>query len=126
MQGGLARQQSIYGGGQAAVARGQITVALNQAAIEANQIHINTQGSYRTFDFNSGQLAHEATEANGLCQATVPDLLASTACPKFLEAQTAFAKHFSALRAAFAELEQVWNTERREQDEIIQTAQRSQ
>jgi hypothetical protein len=39
MRGGLARQQSIYGGGQAAVARGQITVALNQAAIQANQIH---------------------------------------------------------------------------------------
>ena len=66
MRGGLARQQSVYGGGQAAVARGQITVALNQAAIEANQIHINTQGSYQAFDFNSGQLAHEAAEANGL------------------------------------------------------------
>src|SRR5271166_17106 len=125
MRGGLAREQSIYGGGQAAVARGQITVALNQAAIEANQIHINTQGSYQMFDFNSGQLAHESTEANGWCQGTVPDSL-STACPTFLEAETAFAKHVSALRAAFAELEQVWNTERREQDEIIQTAQRSQ
>jgi hypothetical protein len=125
MRGGLARQQSIYGGGQAAVARSQLTVALNQAAIEANQIHINAQGSYQTFDFNSGQLAHEAAEANGWCQGSVPPSLL-TACPKFAEAETSFAKHVSALRAAFAELEQVWTTERHEQDAIIQASQRSQ
>jgi hypothetical protein len=125
MRGGLARQKSIYGGGTAAVARGQITVALNQAAIEANQIHINAQTSYQTFDFNSSQLAREAAEANGWCQGAVPDTLSST-CAKFLEAQTAFAKRTSALRAAFAELEAAWKAERHEHEAIIQTSQRVQ
>jgi len=125
MRGGLARQQSIYGGGQAAVARGQITVALNQAAIEANQIHINAQTSYQTFDFNSGQLAREAAEANGWCQGATPDLL-SSACAKLLETQTIFAKRVATLRAAFAELETVWKAERHEQEAIIQASQRVQ
>lgn len=125
MRGGLARQQSIYRGGTAAVARGQIIVALSQAAIEANQIHINVQTSYQTFDFNSGQLAREAAEANGWCQGAVPDSRSIT-CTKFLEAQTAFAKRISGLRAAFAELEAVWKTERHEQEAIIKTSQRVQ
>jgi hypothetical protein len=123
MRGGLARQQSVYGGGQAAVARGQITVALNQAAIEANQIHIAAQTSYQTFDFNSGQLAREAAETSGWCQGTVPDSL-NAVCPRFLEVQTTFAKHVSALRAAFAELESVWKAERSDQEAIIQVSQR--
>lgn len=125
MRVGLARQQSIYGGGQAAVARGQITVALNQAAIEANSLHINAQGSHQTFDFNSGQLAHEAADVNGWCQRTMPPSL-DAACVKFTDVQTAFAKHVSALRTAFAELEQIWATERRKQDAIIQASQRNQ
>jgi hypothetical protein len=125
MRGGLARQQAIYGAGQAAVARSQITVALNQAAIEANQIHINTQTSHQTFDFNSGQLAREAAESNGWCQGAVPDSLTAT-CLKFTETQTAFAKRVSALRGAFADLEQIWNSERHQQEEIIRTSQRFQ
>jgi hypothetical protein len=120
MRGGLSRQQSIYGGGQATVARGQITVALNQAAIEANQIHINVQTYYQTFDFNLGRLAREAAEANAWCEGAVSDSL-NSACTKFLDTQTTFAKRVSALRAAFAELEVVWKAERHEQETIIQT-----
>lgn len=124
MRGGLARQRTIYGGGQAAVARSQLSVALNQLAIEANQIHLNDQQSYRDFDFNSGQLSREAAEANTWCQGTIPVSL-NGVCPKFLDAQTGFAKRVSALRAAFSDLEATWNSERREQEAIVQASQQA-
>jgi hypothetical protein len=122
MRGGLARERSIYGGGQAGVARGQLSVAINQLAIEANQIHINTHGSYQQFDFNSRQLTREAAEANGWCQGTVPVSLIG-ACQQFSDAQKNFARHVMALRAAYSQLEAVWTSERRDQDAIVQWAQ---
>ncbi len=48
MRGALAREESIYGGGQASVARGQLSVAINQAAVQANQIHISVGSSNHT------------------------------------------------------------------------------
>jgi hypothetical protein len=122
MRNGLTRQRSIYGGPQASVARSQITVALNQLAIEVNQIHLNDHQSYRDFDFNSGQLSREAAEANTWCQGAIPTSL-NGACPKFLDAQTAFAKRVSTLRIAFADLEATWTTERHEQDAIVHASQ---
>jgi hypothetical protein len=91
-------------------------------AIEANQIHINTQGSYQQFDFNSGQLAREAAEANGWCQGTIPVSL-NGACQRFSDTQKSFAQHVISLRAAYTQLEAVWTSERREQDAIVQASQ---
>lgn len=41
MQNAFSQARSIYGDGQAAVARSQIYVAINQASIEAEQFHMN-------------------------------------------------------------------------------------
>ena len=124
MRGGLARQRTIYGGGQASVARSQLSVELNQLAIDANQVHLNDQQLYRDFDFNSAQLSREAAEANTWCQGSIPVSL-NGVCPKFLEAQAGFAKRVLALRAAFADLEATWNMERREQEAIVQASQQA-
>jgi hypothetical protein len=124
MRAALARERAIYGDGQAAVARSQMSVALNQLSIEANQIHLNDQQLGQNFDFNSGQLSREAAEAITWCRGTVSGSL-NGVCPKFLDAQTGFAKRVSAWRAAFAELDATWNTERREQDAIVQASQQA-
>ncbi|MGH7035727.1 MAG: hypothetical protein ACREFL_18505 [Stellaceae bacterium] len=122
MRGGLARQKSMYREGQAALARAQITVALNQAAIDANQVHIGTQTSYQSFSFKSDQLSHEAAEDNAWCRGTVPDTL-SVPCVDFAKTNAAFVAHASLLKAAFSNLEDVWNTEKRKQEDIVQTSQ---
>ena len=124
MRGGLARQRTIRGGGQASADRSQILVDLNQLAIDANQIHLDDQQWYRDFDFNAGQLGREAADANMWCQGPIP-VSFNGVCPQFLDAQTGFVKRVSALRAAFADLEATWNTERREQEAIVQASQQA-
>ena len=39
MHAALAREQAIYGGGRASLARGQINLAINQAEMQLNQLH---------------------------------------------------------------------------------------
>jgi hypothetical protein len=118
MRRGLARQRAAPKSGQV---RSEISIALNQLGIDADQIHRDDQQLYQDFDSNSGQLSREAAEANTWCQGAIPISL-NGVCPKFLEAQTGFAKRVSATRAAFADLETTWNTERREQEAIVQAS----
>jgi hypothetical protein len=99
-------------------------VDLNQLAIDANQIHLDHQQSYREFHFKASQLSREATEANTWCQGAIPVSLKGV-CPKFLDALTGFAKQGSSLQAAFSDLEATWNTERREQEAIVQASQQA-
>lgn len=122
MRSDLARQRGIYGGSQASVARSQISVALNQLAINAYQMHLGDQQSYRSFDLTEGQLAQEATTAETWCRGAIPASL-NGACPKFLDAHSAFVQRASALRSAFASLDAAWTAERREQDAIVQASQ---
>jgi hypothetical protein len=60
MRAALAREQSIYGGGQAGVARSQISVGITQASIATDQLHMSMQSTYQNFDTNSGQLISES------------------------------------------------------------------
>ena len=132
MRGALAREQSIYGGGQASVARGQISVAINQAAIQANQIHIGVGSSYQTFDFDSGQLNRESAGARQGCRgahaatasAPVPAgyEARNAACLRFFDVAKDYEQRVSDLRAAFSKAETIWSAERREQDQIVQAS----
>lgn len=132
MRDALAREQSIYGGWQAAVARGQISVAINQAAIQANQLHINVQSAYQSFDFNAGPLLHESPSMGQSCHRAhaatdanpIPagDEDWNAACLRFFTVDKKFRQRVSDLWAAFTQIEGVWNTERREQDEIVQAS----
>ena len=45
MTAALTRQQLIFGGGQASLARGEVGLAINQAGMEAAQLHSGLQGS---------------------------------------------------------------------------------
>ncbi len=132
MRGALAREQSIYGGGQASVARGQISVAINQAAIQANQIHIGVGSSYQAFDSDSGQLSRESAGASQGCRgahvatdaAPIPVgyEARNAACLRFLDVAKDYEQRVSDLRAAFSKAETIWNAERREQDQIVQAS----
>lgn len=132
MNGALAREQSIYGNGQAFVARSQISVAINQASIQANQIHLGVQSSYQDFEFKSGQLERDSMSATQGCRGThvatdaasIPAGLEelNTACLDFFDGYRQFEQRVSDLRAAFSQIEDVWQDERRKQNEIVQAA----
>jgi hypothetical protein len=132
MRAGLAREESIYGVGQAAVARGQLSIAINQGSIDANQIHINVQGVYRDFDFKSTQLLNSLAGEDQTCRGAHPATDTdpapvgreawNLACVQFFNIEGKFQKQVSALRDAFANIENVWNEENRTQQQIMQAA----
>jgi len=132
MRGALAREQSIYGGGQASVARGQISVAINQAAIQANQIHIGVGSSYQTFDFDSGQLNRESAGARQVCRGAhaatgslhVPagSEARNAACLRFFDVAKDYEQRVFDLLAAFSKAETIWGAERRKEDQIVQAS----
>lgn len=132
MRTALAREQSIYGGGQASVARGQISVAINQAAIEANQIHIGVGSSYQSFDFQAGQLQRESADAGQGCHGAhaatdstpvpVQYRARNAACLRFSDVAKEYEQRVSDLRAAFSKAEAIWQAERHEQEQIVQAS----
>jgi hypothetical protein len=129
MRMALAREQSIFGSGQAAVARSQIFVAINQAAIAANQVHIAVQSAYQVFDNNSGQLLRDSASVSQRCGNDLAGTPVSTdreawhsACQKFFDAEKSLEQEVAKLRTAFAQIEGVWTTERNKQNAIVQAA----
>jgi len=130
MRAALAREQSIYGGGQESVARSQISVAISQAAIQANLLHINVGLSYQSFDFQMGRLERESARVSQGCarfatdSAPVPagyDAL-KAACLRFFDVAKDYKQRVSDLRAAFSKAETTWNAEKREQEQIEQAS----
>jgi hypothetical protein len=132
MRGALDRERLIYGDGQAAVARSQISVAITQASIQAIQIHIGVQSSYRGFDFKAGQLERESMGAGQGCRgahvatdaAPIPAAFEewNSACLNFFGVDREYKQRASELRAAFAQIEEAWRTERQQQAEIVQAS----
>ena len=93
MHAALAREEMLYGNGQASVARGQISVAINQASVGANQFQMGVRSSYQDFDVNSGQLARESVMANQACRGAHP-VTVSTPAPAGHEQWNASCLHF--------------------------------
>lgn len=129
MRAGLARQRSIYGDGQAAVARDQLAVAINQAGVEANQLHVSVQSSYSDFDSKANASLKLIADMIRLCQSastTVDDeaLLSRwrAACRQLIITVPDFQKHVAKLRDAFAQSERVWQEERPKQEGLIRSA----
>lgn len=130
MRAALARKQSIYGGGQASVARSRISVAINQAAIEANLLPINMGLSYQSFDFQLGRLERESARVSQGCARFATDFAPvpagyealNAACLRFFEVPEDYKQRVSDLRAAFLKAETIWNTERSEQKQIVQAS----
>ncbi len=132
MRAALTRELSIYGSGQAAIARSQISIAINQAAIQANLLHINLESSYDDFDSHAAPLLSGTIAAGQDCHgahtgssaAPIPtgyeDL--NFACLHYFEIVKKFQTRVSDLRAVFAQIERVWTTERREQDAIVKAS----
>lgn len=129
MRRGLAQQRSIYGTGQASVARGRLDVAINQAGVEANQLHISAQSDYSDFDTKSNASLHLVAEMEKTCQTanTAVDDVAlvarwNTACLKLTTAIPDFQRHVAGLRAAFGQAEGVWQEEHAKQELLIRSA----
>jgi len=120
MRAGLKRQQSIYGEGQASVARGQISVAINQAGIDANQIHMEVQSAFSEFETSSRSLTEAMNKASSRCQETHEEL--KPACAVLINEFEKFQQSVQKLQTAFDKTESVWRDERQKQENIIQSA----
>jgi hypothetical protein len=131
MHTGLARQQSIYGPGQAMVARSQIAVAINQTAIQGEQLHNGIQTAQRDIRSKLEPLVRDAVNTRTYCQPILTsrkgnEQLANEdphlACLKFMQALSEFDEIVRMLGEAFNQAEKVWVEERRKQAGIIQAA----
>ncbi len=132
IRGALAREQSIYGGGQASVARGQISVAINQTAIEGSQLHDSVQSSFRDIANDAGQLASEAKGASQFCReshqsnAPLPAVVGPEAknavCRQYFDAEKKFRQKIMEMKVAFVRIEAVWKIEGQAQDKIVKAS----
>lgn len=132
MRGGLAREESIYGGGQAAVARSQLSVAITQAAIQTGQLHIQVQSARQTMAAKLQEMTQAIQGADQACQgARIPTEANpipsggqawNAACLRFFDVEGKYQHRVSALRAAFIHAETVWSEEDRAQQEITREA----
>ena len=68
MRMGLTRQRSIYGDGQASVARGQLGIAINQAGGQATQLHLSVQSQFDDFKSQAGASLNLIAGMIKLCQ----------------------------------------------------------
>jgi hypothetical protein len=124
MNAALARQRTIYGNGQASVARSQIGVAINQAAIETEQLHRSMQDSYRDAAAKIDALRKAAREFGQLCQSaeTARRTDLRTACAQFLEAAEKFTPSAEALGRSFVQVENAWVEEHGKQERILRAS----
>jgi hypothetical protein len=124
MNAALMRQQSIYGSGQAYVARGQVGVAINQSGVEAEQLHISLQSADQDIGSKLQSLAKDAVDASSICRSAnlgKNDALRDT-CTKFQEAGVKFKASILALSQAFNHAEKIWAEEYRKQQTIVKAS----
>ncbi|MHB0991297.1 MAG: hypothetical protein ACYC0M_08500 [Burkholderiales bacterium] len=126
----LAREQTIFGDGQAAVARGQIDIAINQDEVQAAQIHSSVVYDFNFFASTYKQLHDERLEAQHACafahRAAFP-LGKNTGalteqCSKFSGSDMLFLQRAKILQDTLTSEENSWRNENRAQDAIIKTA----
>jgi hypothetical protein len=123
MRAALARERSIYGGGQAGVARSQISVAITQATIEADQIHIAVENAQKEFEGQAGPLLRDGVDVSAKCDThRVDSADLSSACSKLMTSRVTFTNRVDAMRRAFAQVERVWREEHAKQQRIEQAS----
>ena len=124
MRAALVRQQSIYGDGQASVARSQIGVAINQAGVEAEQLHVALQAANRDIGTKIEPLIKNAVDINQRCQlvGSQHDADLHAACLKFFDAAGKFKQSAEKLGQAFDQAEKVWAEEHNKQGAIIRAS----
>jgi uncharacterized protein (DUF2147 family) len=124
MSGALVRQQLIYGGGQASVARSQVGVAINQAGVEAEQLHVALQDANRDIGTKIGPIMKDALDINQRCKLadSRQDADIHSACLKFFDAATKFKQSTEKLGQAFDQAEKVWAEEHNKQGAIIRAS----
>jgi hypothetical protein len=124
MDQALARERSIFGSGQASVARSQIEVAINQGGGESEQLHVGLQGSGQEM---TAVLQPLVTSANDLIARCMTDEMKTdagsrAACAHLFKTGKTFQEDVEKLRAAFDRAEKIWVDERTKQLAIIRAA----
>ena len=124
MEIALTRERSIFGDGQASVARGQIGISINQGGIEAEQLYASLQAAAKD---TTEKLQPLVDSANGLVARCTSDETKSdgrfrSACEHFFKAGKTFNQNIDNLRAAFNHADKIWVEEHTKQQAIIRAA----
>jgi hypothetical protein len=125
MRRALTRMRSIYGDGQALVARSQISVGISQAAIEADQIHNGVETAYDNFTAKVGALKQGYDALAKSCQSLITvtaDANIDAACRAMADSETRLQHSVATTRSAFSHIEEVWRVERAQQENIVKAA----
>ena len=124
MQGALAREQSIFGGGQASVARNQISVAINQAKVQGEQLHATVQTDGQNIRTKYDPFLKDTAGELRRCQTNAVQQNADqqSACAALIDAISKFKQSIEAFARAFDQAENVWIGELRKQAAIVQAS----
>jgi Zn-dependent oligopeptidase len=120
--------RSIYGDGQASVARSQISVGISQAAIQADQIHNGVEAAYENFIAKVGALKQGYDRLAKSCQSLSTVTAAAdigAACRAMEDSVTRFQQSVATTRNAFSHIEEVWRVEHAQQEKIVKAAEAS-
>lgn len=122
MSAALGRQQSIFGGGQARLARGQVGLEINNAGMEGAQLHNGIQSADQEMGAKLQPLLKSTGELGPRCHSTAEGGQLHFACRKYFNAAAKFKGSMERLAKAFEQAEKVWVEERRKQEMIIQAS----
>lgn len=126
MRRALSREQAL-GGADASFARGQIAFDIGQAGFQSDQLQFELRSNKQDFESVSAPLISLLADAINSCHVHARDSNESgsdkAACHDLTDAANKFGSDVEALTQAFANAETVWETERAQQEKLVQTAQ---
>ena len=121
MQRGLAREQQIMVGTEAAVARMQIVIALQNLNAQTETYNSTIKGAEQIYQSSGDALSSRNETDVAACIAHETD-----ACPALISAARAFAGSRSSVNTAFDGFEALMNSVEGEQQRILEAAQEAQ
>lgn len=129
----LNRERQLVGNPNASVARGEISVAISEGAVTADEVHTEVQSVQWDFQANAQPLMKQVTAAEQSCHRAhrstadnpvPPEAEAwNSACLRLLDADSLYRKKFDALAHLLARLEEVYQQERKNQDQLVRASQ---
>lgn len=125
----LNRERQLAGNPNSSVARGQISVAISQGSVATDQVHAEIQSVQWDFQANAEPLMKLGTESEQSCRSTADNPVPleaeawNSACLRLLDANVLYRQKFDAVARILAHLEEVYQQERKNQDQLVRASQ---
>lgn len=136
MQENLKRQGQLVSNPDASFKRGEMSFAISQGAFTTDQIHNDVQAVQRDFRTNAEPLMKQVTQSEQACHRAhsstagkpiPPEAEAwNSACLKLLDAVTLYRQKFDTVARTLVHLEEVYQQERKNQEQLVRESQQVQ